>query len=50
MKLTDADIGDFKTIIKEDYGVELLPEEARQEAEQLMQFAFSLFKPPAKPP
>lgn len=43
--LTDADIQEFRTIIREDYGVELTAEEARQEGDALAQFAYHLSRP-----
>lgn len=43
--LTDEDIQEFCAIIREDYGVELTPEQARQESEALIRFAYLLSRP-----
>ena len=43
--LTEKDIQEFITIIREDYGVELTPEEGRKEAEALVRFAYLLSRP-----
>lgn len=46
MQLTDKDIQEFVTIIREDYGIELTPEQARREADALVHFAWLLTKHP----
>ncbi len=45
MNLTDSDLAEFIEIIREDYGVELTPEEAKREAEALVHFAYLLAHP-----
>lgn len=47
MKLTDAAVGEFARIAKNDYGIELSESDARQEAEALMNFAYSLLHSPS---
>ncbi len=45
MNLTDSDLAEFREIIREDYGVELTPEQAKREAEALVHFAYLLTQP-----
>jgi hypothetical protein len=45
-KLTDTDVAEFAQLIREDYGVELNPEDARREAENVMRFALLILHPP----
>lgn len=45
MNLTDSDLAEFAQIMREDYGVELTPEEAKREAEALVHFAYLLTQP-----
>ncbi len=45
MSLTDSEVAEFIEIIREDYGVELTAEQARDEAEALVHFAYLLSKP-----
>jgi hypothetical protein len=45
MTLTESDLAEFAQIIREDYGVELTPEQAKREAESLVHFAYLLSQP-----
>ncbi len=44
-QLSDSDVAEFIEIIREDYGIELNPEQARREAEALVHFAYLLSQP-----
>jgi len=46
MKLSDTDIGEFIQIIKDDYGVDLTPEQAREEARSMLKLAHHILLPP----
>lgn len=45
MNLTESDLAEFAQIIREDYGFELTPEQAKREAEALVHFAYLLTQP-----
>ena len=46
MKLSDTAVGKFQKIVLEEYGLDMTSEQAKQEAESLMDFAYFLLRPP----
>jgi len=44
--LTDQSVAEYKKIIREDYGVDLNDHQARESAEQMVQFALHILPQP----
>ncbi|MDP6575870.1 MAG: hypothetical protein QF755_05265 [Candidatus Peribacteraceae bacterium] len=49
MSISDSELATFIEIIKDDYGIKLTPEEARGQAEGLINFSFKILKTPQLP-
>ncbi len=44
MNLTDTEVAEFAVLVKEEYGIDLTPDEARQQATEFVQGMYLIFK------
>ncbi|MDD5742293.1 MAG: hypothetical protein PHX87_02580 [Candidatus Peribacteraceae bacterium] len=50
MNITEAEAAEFSRLVKEEYGKELSPDEAKQEAERFLQLMYLMFRQSSCPP